>query len=47
MNFLDEGSTTNYSTRTVAHRVCAADRGRFLEYAHELFVSQPPEGGRG
>jgi protein-disulfide isomerase len=46
MNSLDE-ATTNYSTRAVAASGCAADRGRFLEYAHELFVSQPPEGGRG
>jgi hypothetical protein len=24
-----------------------ADQGRFAEYAHELFVRQPPEGGPG
>jgi protein-disulfide isomerase len=47
MNFLDEASTTNYSTRAAAASGCAADRGRFAEYAHELFVSQPPEGGPG
>ena len=47
MNFLDEASTTNYSTRAAAASGCAADRGRFVEYAHELFVSQPPEGGPG
>jgi protein-disulfide isomerase len=47
MNFLDEASTTNYSTRATAVSGCAADRGRFVEYAHELFVSQPPEGGPG
>ena len=26
---------------------CAADQGRFVEYAHALFASQPPEGGPG
>ena len=47
MNFLDEASTTNYSTRAAAASGCAADGGRFTEYAHGLFVSQPPEGGPG
>jgi protein-disulfide isomerase len=47
MNFLDEASTTNYSTRAAAASGCAADRGRFVEYAHALFASQPPEGGPG
>jgi protein-disulfide isomerase len=47
MNFLDEASTTNYSTRAAAASGCAADEGRFAEYAHALFVSQPPEGGPG
>ena len=47
MNFLDQASTTNYSTRAAAASGCAADRGRFLDYAHALFVQQPPEGGPG
>ena len=47
MNFLDEASTTNYSTRAAAASGCAADLGRFVDYAHELFVRQPPEGGPG
>ena len=47
MDFLDEASTTNYSTRAASASGCAADRGRFVEYAHELFVNQPPEGGPG
>ncbi len=47
MNFLDEASTTNYSTRAAAASGCAADGGRFVEYAHALFVGQPPEGGPG
>jgi protein-disulfide isomerase len=47
MNFLDEASTTNYSTRAAAASGCAADRGRFIEYARALFVHQPPEGGAG
>jgi len=47
MNFLDAASTTNYSTRAAAASGCAADLGRFAEYAHALFVNQPPEGGAG
>ncbi len=47
MNFLDEASTTNYSTRAAAASGCAADQGRFAPYAHALFVNQPPEGGPG
>jgi len=47
MNFLDEASTTNYSTRAAAASGYAADEGRFLDYAHALFVNQPPEGGSG
>jgi protein-disulfide isomerase len=47
MNFLDEASTTNYSTRAAAASGCAADQGQFLEYAHALFLGQPPEGGPG
>jgi protein-disulfide isomerase len=47
MNFLDQASTTNYSTRAAAASGCAADGGRFAPYAHALFASQPPEGGPG
>jgi protein-disulfide isomerase len=47
MNFLDRASTTNYSTRAAAASGCAADRGKFVEYAHALFENQPPEGGPG
>ena len=47
MNFLDRASTTSYSTRAAAASGCAADGGRFVEYAHALFASQPPEGGPG
>jgi protein-disulfide isomerase len=47
MNFLDEASTTQYSTRAAASSGCAADQGRYVEYAHALFVSQPPEGSAG
>jgi protein-disulfide isomerase len=47
MNFLDQASTTRYSTRAAAASGCAADSGRFLEYAHALFVNQPPEGSAG
>jgi protein-disulfide isomerase len=47
MNFLDDASTTRYSTRAAAASGCAADRGRYAEYANALFASQPPEGGPG
>jgi protein-disulfide isomerase len=47
MNFLDDASTTNYSTRAAAASGCAADQGLFRQYAHALFASQPPEGGPG
>jgi protein-disulfide isomerase len=47
MNFLDEASTTSYSTRAAAASGCAADRDAFPGYAHALFVHQPPEGGAG
>jgi len=47
MNFLDQASTTNYSTRAAAAAGCAADQGRFLDFANALFEYQPPEGGPG
>ena len=47
MNFLDGASSTSYSTRSAAASGCAADQGRFVEYAQALFVNQPPEGGPG
>lgn len=47
MNFLDQASTTRYSTRAAAASGCAADSGRFLEYTHALFVNQPDEGSAG
>jgi protein-disulfide isomerase len=47
MNFLDPASTTNYSLRAAAASGCAADSGRFVDYAHALFAGQPPEGGPG
>jgi protein-disulfide isomerase len=47
MNFLDESSTTKYSTRAAAASGCAADQARYLQFAHALFVGQPPEGGPG
>ena len=47
MNFLDGASSTNYSTRAAAASGCAADQGRFLDYAHALFLGQPGEGGPG
>jgi protein-disulfide isomerase len=47
MDFLNEASTTNYSTRAAAASACAADQGEFMAYAHALYAAQPPEGGAG
>lgn len=47
MNFLDEASTTRYSTRASAAAGCASDLGRFVEFTHQLYVQQPEEGGPG
>ncbi|GAB3138684.1 thioredoxin domain-containing protein [Micromonospora sonneratiae] len=45
--FLDRFSTTEYSTRSSAASGCAAEGGKFREYAKALFDRQPPEGGPG
>jgi len=47
MAFLDDASTTRYSSRAGAASACAADGGQFLAYARVLFQNQPPEGGAG
>jgi protein-disulfide isomerase len=47
MNFLDETSLTQYSSRAAAASAAAADAGRFHEYARLLFENQPPEGSLG
>jgi protein-disulfide isomerase len=47
MNFLDNASTTHYSTRAAAAAAAASDAGRFHAYAHALFEYQPPEGSAG
>ncbi|SCL34617.1 Protein-disulfide isomerase [Micromonospora pallida] len=45
--YLNRFSTTEYSTRSSAASGCAAEGGRFREYAKALFERQPPEGGAG
>jgi protein-disulfide isomerase len=47
MNFLDDASTTRYSTRAAAATGCAADGGKFMEYMRALYLHQPREGGAG
>jgi len=47
MSFLDEASTTRYSSRAAAASGCASDGGKFPDYLRALFVSQPEEGGPG
>ncbi|MFC3504771.1 DsbA family protein [Micromonospora krabiensis] len=45
--FLNRFSTTEYSTRSSAASGCAADAGKYKEYATALFDKQPPEGSAG
>ncbi|MDQ1645442.1 MAG: hypothetical protein QOJ50_1626 [Cryptosporangiaceae bacterium] len=45
--FLDDLSTTRYSSRAAASSGCASDGEAFLPYAEALFANQPPEGGPG
>jgi len=45
--FLDSFSSTEYSTRSSAASGCAAQSGKFREYAGALFDRQPPEGSAG
>ena len=45
--FLDQQSTTDYSTRSSASLGCAADGDRAAEYVSALFARQPAEGGPG
>jgi protein-disulfide isomerase len=44
---LDSASTTDYSTRSAAAAGCAAEGGKFREYAKALFAQQPNEGSAG
>lgn len=44
---LNRFSTTEYSTRSAAAAGCAAEGGKFREYAKALFDNQPAEGGAG
>lgn len=45
--YLNRYSTTDYSTRSSAASGCAAEGGRYRQYAKALFERQPPEGGAG
>ncbi|MEV4754588.1 thioredoxin domain-containing protein [Micromonospora sp. NPDC049559] len=45
--YLDRASTTRYSSRSSAASGCAADAGKYREYAKALFQHQPPEGSAG
>ena len=47
LGFLDQQSTTRYSSRSAAASGCAADAGKFVEYAGVLYDQQPAEGGPG
>lgn len=45
--FLDNQSSTDYSTRAAAASGAAAEGGKFREYAKALFAQQPAEGSAG
>ena len=47
MDFLDQASTNQYSSRAASASGCASDADRFDGYAQVLFENQPPEGGPG
>jgi protein-disulfide isomerase len=45
--YLDDRSTTRYSSRASAATACAADAGIFPAFNQIVFANQPPEGGNG
>ena len=46
MNFLDEASTTRYSTRASAASGCASDGGRFVEFTPASATPRSPRSRR-
>jgi protein-disulfide isomerase len=47
ISFLNDASTTKYSSRAANAAYCAADAGVFQEYHDLLFANQPAEGSAG
>jgi protein-disulfide isomerase len=47
LGFLDQLSTTRYSSRASSASGCASDAGAFAPFKDALFANQPPEGGAG
>ncbi|MGH3796306.1 MAG: DsbA family protein [Pseudonocardiaceae bacterium] len=45
--FLNQMSSTNYSSRASAAAGCAAADGIYPKFARQLFIQQPPENGNG
>ncbi len=44
MSFLDANNGNDSSVRSAAASFCAADAGKFIEFHHQVFANQPPEG---
>jgi protein-disulfide isomerase len=47
LGFLDQNSTTRYSTRSASAAGCASDAGKLKSFGEALFAGQPAEGGPG
>jgi protein-disulfide isomerase len=47
LGFLDEASSTRFSTRAAAAAGCASDGGKLSEYTTAMYAQQPAEGSAG